>query len=224
MCAGRRSLISACTGPATSSPSSCAPSTTSGRGPAHRSSSCSTSCPACLSRPGCSPRRARRDRRTMDNLLDTLGPGKVSTTFVSGEGALLWDEQGHTTWDFYGGHAVTLIGQGHPKWVAALTEQARQLSFVTTLCDVPVRRRAAERLCTFTGMDRVFFVNSGAEANEAALKVSRKATGRSVIVAMEGGFHGRTMGAAGVSHHHRAQHGPPHGEVRFVPFGDLAAL
>jgi acetylornithine/N-succinyldiaminopimelate aminotransferase len=160
----------------------------------------------------------------MDHLLDTLGPGKIPTTFVSGEGALLWDEQGHTTWDFYGGHAVTLIGQGHPKWVAALTEQAKQLSFVTTLCDVPVRRRAAEKLCAFTGMDRVFFVNSGAEANEAALKVARKATGRHVIVAMENGFHGRTMGSVGVSHHYRGQHSPAHGEVRFVPFGDEAAV
>ncbi|MCA9491524.1 MAG: aspartate aminotransferase family protein, partial [Myxococcales bacterium] len=158
------------------------------------------------------------------HLLDTVGAAKLPVTFVSGEGALLWDQGGRTTWDFYGGHAVTLLGQGHPKWVAAIAEQARTLSFVTGICDVPVRDRAAERLTRFTGMDRVFFVNSGAEANEAALKIARKATGRPVIVAMEHGFHGRTMGAVGVTWHYREQHAPAHGDVRFVPFGDLEAL
>lgn len=157
-------------------------------------------------------------------LLDTMGKGKLPVTFVSGEGALLWDQGGRTYWDFYGGHAVTLVGQAHPRWIAALTEQARTLTFVTTACDVPIRTRAAERLCAFTGMDRVFFVNSGAEANEAALKVARKATGRPVVVAMEDGFHGRTMGALGASHRYRDQHAPAHGEVRFVPFGDADAL
>ncbi|MEZ4237970.1 MAG: aminotransferase class III-fold pyridoxal phosphate-dependent enzyme [Myxococcota bacterium] len=157
-------------------------------------------------------------------LLDTVGAARLPVAFVSGEGALLWDEHGRTCWDFYGGHAVTLLGQGHPRWVEAIAAQARQLSFLTTLCEVPVRDRAAEALCGFTGMDRVFFVNSGAEANEAALKIARKATGRSVIVAMEDGFHGRTAGAVGVSHHYREQHLPAHGEVRFVPFGDLGAV
>ncbi len=160
----------------------------------------------------------------MHHLLDTVGAAKLPVTFVSGEGALLWDAGGRTTWDFYGGHAVTLLGQGHPKWAAAIAEQAKTLSFVSTICDLPVRQRAAARLCAFTGMDRVFFVNSGAEANEAALKIARKATGRPVIVAMEHGFHGRTMGALGVTWHYREQHAPAHGDVRFVPFGDLDAL
>ncbi len=151
----------------------------------------------------------------MSHLLDTLGGAKLPVSIVSGEGALLWDAGGDTWWDFYGGHAVTLLGQGHPRWVEAIAEQARKLSFVTTICDVPVRDRAAARLCAFTGMDRVF---------EAALKLARKATGRPVIVAMEEGFHGRTSGAVGVTHHYRTQHLPAHGEVRFVPFGDLAAL
>ncbi|MEQ1508548.1 MAG: aminotransferase class III-fold pyridoxal phosphate-dependent enzyme, partial [Myxococcota bacterium] len=160
----------------------------------------------------------------MDHLLDTVGAGLLPVTFVSGEGALLWDDHGRTYWDFYGGHAVTLLGQGHPRWVDALTRQARQLSFLTTVCDVPVRRRAAEKLCRFTETDRAFFVNSGAEANEAALKIARKATGRTRIVAMEDGFHGRTIGAVGVSHHYRDQHQPAHGDVTFVPFGDLDAV
>ncbi|MCA9569309.1 MAG: aspartate aminotransferase family protein [Myxococcales bacterium] len=157
-------------------------------------------------------------------LLDTLGAGKLPLAIVSGEGALLWDADGRTWWDFYGGHAVTLLGQGHPRWADAIAQQARTLSFVTTVVDTPVRDRAAARLCAFTGMDQVFFVNSGAEANEAALKLARKATGRPVIIAMEEGFHGRSMGAVGVTHHYRTQHAPAHGDVRFVPFGDLEAL
>lgn len=158
------------------------------------------------------------------HLLDTLGGAAWPVTLVSGEGALLWDAGGHSYWDLYGGHAVTLIGQAHPRWAQAIAEQARQLSFATTVARVPVRDRAAAKLCTFTGMDKVFFVNSGAEANEAALKLARKATGRPRIVAMEEGFHGRTMGAVGVTHHYREQHAPAHGDVVFVPFGDLDAL
>lgn len=156
--------------------------------------------------------------------LDTLGAGKLPITLHSGEGALLWDTGGRTYWDFYGGHAVTLLGQGHPAWIAAIERQARQLSFFTQLADVPVRTRAANKLAAFTGMDQVWFVNSGAEANEAALKMARKAAGRPVIVAMEHGFHGRTMGALGVTWKYREQHAPAHGVVRFVPFGDLEAL
>ena len=160
----------------------------------------------------------------MSCLFDTMGSAQWPISFVSGEGALLFDVGGRVWWDFYGGHAVTLLGQGHPAWVEAITRQAQQLSFITTVADVPVRRRAAEAVCRFTGMDRVFFVNSGAEANEAALKLARKATGRPVIVAMEDGFHGPPTGAVGVPHHPRAPHPPAHGDVRFVPFGDIEAL
>lgn len=158
------------------------------------------------------------------SLFDTLGGAKLPLNIVSGDGARLRDSDGNHWWDFYGGHAVSLLGQGHPRWVEAIATQAATLSFVTTLVDVPVRTRAAEKLAAFTGMDQVFFVNSGAEANEAALKLARKATGRPVIVAMEKGFHGRTSGAVGVTHHYRDQHLPAHGDVRFVPFGDAEAL
>ena len=158
------------------------------------------------------------------HLLDTLGPYTLPFAAQSAEGALIWDTDGNTYWDFYGGHAVTLLGQGHPDWVEAIARQARQLSFFTTIAPTPVRDRAAEALCAFTNMDAAWFLNSGAEANEGALKIARKATGRSVIVAMQGGFHGRTAGASGVSSGIRAQHAPYHGDVRFVPFGDLDAL
>jgi len=161
------------------------------------------------------------------SLLSTISPSSLlPVEIVRGEGARLWTADGTPLWDFYGGHAVALLGQGHAGWVQALTQQASTLSFVTTLAPLSLRDRAAARLAAFGRMDRVFFVNSGAEANEAALKVARKATGRSVIVAMEHGFHGRTMACLGVtqSGSYRAQHSPIHGDVRFVPYGDLAAL
>lgn len=150
----------------------------------------------------------------------------LPVSLVRGEGARIWDSEERAYWDFYGGHAVALLGQGHPRWVEALSTQAGTLSFVTTVAPTPIRDQAVGALCRFTDMDRAFLVNSGAEANEAALKVARKATGRSVVVAMESGFHGRTMACLGVTHagHYRTDHAPTHGSVRFVPYGDLAAL
>ena len=156
--------------------------------------------------------------------LNTVGGAALPITVQSAEGALMWDTNGKTYWDFYGGHAVTLIGQAHPVWIGALTQQAKSLSFFTGLAPVPVRTEAASRLCAFTGMDVAWFVNSGAEANEAALKIARKATGRPVMIAMVNGFHGRTMGALGVTWKYRDQHAPAHGSTIFVPFGDLEAL
>ncbi len=159
--------------------------------------------------------------------LETLSPASLLPFAIeSGRGARLTDDQGRSYWDYYGGHAVALLGQGHPRWVEAISAQARRLSFVTTIAPTSVRDRAIDALCTFARMDRAFLVNSGAEANEAALKVARKATGRSTVVAMERGFHGRTMACLGVteSGHYRADHAPVHADARFVPFGDLDAL
>ncbi len=163
----------------------------------------------------------------MSALLDIISPPSLLPfELVSGQGSRVFTSDGTPYWDFYGGHAVALLGQGHPGWVQALASQATTLSFVTTVAPLAIREEAARRLAAFAGLDRVFFVNSGAEANEAALKVARKATGRSVIVAMERGFHGRTMACLGVtqSASYRSQHSPVHGDVRFVPFGDIEAL
>ncbi len=157
-------------------------------------------------------------------LLDNLGAAAWNLALVRGEGARVEDEAGRGYWDFYGGHAVTLLGHAHPRWAAALAEQAARLGFFSTVARHPLRERAAARLVEFCGMDVAFFVNSGAEANEAALKIARKATGRPVVVAMEGSFHGRTMGALGVTWRYREQHAPPCGATRFVPFGDAEAL
>ncbi len=103
--------------------------------------------------------------------------------------------------DLYGGHAVAALGYGHPRMIAALEAQARSMLFQTNAVALEVRARAAERLAGFApaGLDTVFFANSGAEANENALRIAVRATGRSKVVALEKGFHGRTAAAAAVT-------------------------
>jgi acetylornithine/succinyldiaminopimelate/putrescine aminotransferase len=118
-----------------------------------------------------------------------------------GEGVWLYARDGRKILDFYGGHAVAGLGYGHPRWVAALDRQARQMAFQTNALPMMIRERAAARLAKFTGLglDTVFFVNSGAEANENALKLAFKMTGRAKAVALEQGFHGRTAAAGAVT-------------------------
>jgi acetylornithine/N-succinyldiaminopimelate aminotransferase len=118
-----------------------------------------------------------------------------------GDGVWLHARDGRKILDFYGGHAVAGLGYGHPRWVAALERQARQMTFQTNALPMVIRERAAARLAKFTGLglDTVFWVNSGAEANENALKIAFKLTGRGKIVALEQGFHGRTAAAGAVT-------------------------
>jgi acetylornithine/N-succinyldiaminopimelate aminotransferase len=118
-----------------------------------------------------------------------------------GEGVWLYARDGRKILDFYGGHAVAGLGYGHPRWLAALSAQARQMSFQTNALPMVIRERAAARLVKFAGLglDTVFWVNSGAEANENALKLAFKITGRRKAVALEQGWHGRTAAAAAVT-------------------------
>jgi len=120
---------------------------------------------------------------------------------MRGEGVWLYARDGRKFLDFYGGHAVAGLGYGHPRWVAALDRQARQMSFQTNALPMSVREHAAARLVKFSGLtlDTVFFINSGAEANENALKLAFKITGRTKAVALEQGWHGRTAAAAAVT-------------------------
>lgn len=103
--------------------------------------------------------------------------------------------------DFYGGHAVAALGYAHPDLLAALNKQAKSMYFQSNAVALEVRAKAGDALAAFapTGLDRVFFVNSGAEANENALRVACRATGRSRVLAVEHGFHGRTAAAAAVT-------------------------
>jgi acetylornithine/N-succinyldiaminopimelate aminotransferase len=118
-----------------------------------------------------------------------------------GEGVWLYARDGRKILDFYGGHAVAGLGYGHPRWLAALERQARQMTFQTNALPMAIRERAAARLAKFAGLglDTVFWINSGAEANENALKLAFKMTGRTKAVALEQGWHGRTAAAGAVT-------------------------
>ncbi|HTE41839.1 MAG TPA: aminotransferase class III-fold pyridoxal phosphate-dependent enzyme [Steroidobacteraceae bacterium] len=120
---------------------------------------------------------------------------------VDAKGVYLNTRDGRRILDMYGGHAVAALGYGHPRWVEALTKQAGSLLFQTNVVSVDVRRRAATKLANFCGLglDTIFFVNSGAEANENAMKIALRMTGANKIVAIEGSFHGRTAAAGAVT-------------------------
>jgi acetylornithine/succinyldiaminopimelate/putrescine aminotransferase len=146
---------------------------------------------------------------------------------VAGHGTTLECADGRRLLDFYGGHAVALLGYHHSRLSAAIAAQAEALVFQSNAVPLAVRERAAALLADFApaGLDRVFFVNSGAEANENALRIAFKAIGRPRVVALEGAFHGRTAAAAAVTW--RAKwYGFPRApfDVRFVPREDPEAL
>ncbi len=149
-------------------------------------------------------------------------------SLVRGGGCRVWDQQGREYLDLYGGHCVALIGHGHPRWVEAISRQAARLGFYSNVAGNDVRARYQERLVNFAGepLRRVFLCNSGAEANETALKLAVKATGRSRVLCLEGGFHGRTAGALAITSlgPYRRQFPGLVREAPTVPFGDLAAL
>ncbi len=121
---------------------------------------------------------------------------------VSAEGVWLHSRDGRRVLDYYGGHAVAALGYGHPRWIAALEQQARAVLFQTNAIPMAIRERAASRLAAFSGLDLpdVFFVNSGAEANENALRIAFRLTGRRTAVALEHGWHGRTAAAGAVTY------------------------
>jgi acetylornithine/succinyldiaminopimelate/putrescine aminotransferase len=148
---------------------------------------------------------------------------------VSAEGVWLRNRIGERVLDMYGGHAVASLGYAHPGWTAALTKQAQSCNFQTNAVPMDVRVRAAERLVRFSQLDftTVFFVNSGAEANENAMKLAFRMTGRSHIAAIEGGFHGRTAAAGAVTWGAAQKwYSFPRApfDVSFIPRGDTAAI
>ncbi len=136
-------------------------------------------------------------------LPDHLAPvfAQFPLEVVDAEGVYLHTPGGRRVLDLYGGHAVAALGYNHPRWVEALTSQARNLCFQSNAVPLDVRRRAATKLAKFCGLglDTVFFINSGAEANENALKIACKVTNGTEIVAIEGSFHGRTAAAGAVT-------------------------
>ncbi len=141
------------------------------------------------------------------------------------EGCDIFTTDGRQILDLYGGHAVAALGYGHPALVAAISEQSRSLLFQSNAVALDVRARAAEKLAGAAEMERVFFVNSGAEANENALRMACMATGRRKILAIEHGFHGRTAAAAAVTWNSARWYGFPSQpfDVDFIPRDDVSA-
>ncbi|MET9165088.1 aminotransferase class III-fold pyridoxal phosphate-dependent enzyme, partial [Streptomyces cellulosae] len=152
--------------------------------------------------------------------------GTPRLPLVRGEGQRLWDADGKEYLDFVGGIATNALGHGHPAIVEAVTRQISSLGHISNLFLAEPTVALAERLLQLFGRDgRVFFCNSGAEANEAAFKIGRL-TGRTHVVATEGAFHGRTMGALALTGQagKREPFLPLPGDVTHVPFGDAQAL
>jgi len=127
--------------------------------------------------------------------------GRIPLAFDHGEGAYLYDTEGKKYLDLVAGIAVNSIGYAHPKWVKAVQEQAAKLVHVSNLYQVKEQALAAEAIASVTpkGMDRTLFVNSGAEANEGALKVAVRYTGKKKVLSALNSFHGRTAGALGAT-------------------------
>lgn len=165
-----------------------------------------------------------------DHILPTYA--RYDAAFTRGEGATLYDEAGRAYIDFASGIGVNSVGHAHPQWVKAVAEQAAALAHVSNLYYTRPGAALAERLCKLSGLDQVFFANSGAEANEGLIKCARKYSrdmygeGRSVVLTLVNSFHGRTLttlSATGQDSFH--QHFFPFTEgFRHLPAGDLSAL
>ncbi|WP_125775363.1 acetylornithine transaminase [Antribacter gilvus] len=159
-------------------------------------------------------------------VMDTFGsPQRV---LVRGEGAYVWDADGRRYLDLLAGIAVNALGHAHPTLTAAISAQLGTLGHVSNFFGTPTQIGLAEtllRLAQAPAGSRVFFTNSGTEANEAAFKMTRR-TGRTRVLALEGAFHGRTMGALALTHKHayREPFEPLPAGVEHLPFGDTAAL
>lgn len=165
----------------------------------------------------------------MSHLMNTYGRQPI--TFTKGQGVWLWDEAGNKYLDALAGVAVNGLGHAHPKLVKAISEQAAKLIHVSNIYHIAEQEKLADKLAEISGMDKVFFCNSGCEANEAAIKLARlyghnKGIENPEIIVMERSFHGRTMATLSATGNRKAQAGfEPlvSGFIR-VPYDDLEAV
>ena len=162
-------------------------------------------------------------------LMTTYQP--LALSFSKGLGTRLWDQAGREYLDAVAGVAVTNVGHSHPKIVSAISEQAGLLLHTSNLYGIDWQQRLAQKLTQLSGMERAFFNNSGAEANETALKLARlygwhKGVEQPLVVVMENAFHGRTLGTLSASDGPAVRLGFNElpGDFVKVPFGDLSAL
>jgi len=163
------------------------------------------------------------------HLMQTYSPQPVS--FARGEGAWLWDTDGKKYLDALAGIAVSGLGHNHPVLTRAIAEQAKKLIHTSNLFQVPEQERLAAKLCEISGMDNVFFGNSGAEANECAIKLARlhghqRGIENATIIVMEKAWHGRTLATLSATGSRKAQAGfePLMGGFVRVPYNDFAAV
>ena len=162
-------------------------------------------------------------------LMSTYQP--LALSFTKGLGTRLWDQAGREYLDAIAGVAVTNVGHSHPKIVSAISEQAGLLLHTSNLYSIDWQQQLAQKLSRLAGMERAFFNNSGAEANETALKIARlhgwhKGIEQPLVVVMENAFHGRTLGTLSASDGPAVRLGFSKlpGDFVKVPFGDLKAL
>lgn len=166
---------------------------------------------------------------TAAHLMKTYAPQDVA--FARGEGAWLWDTEGKRYLDALAGIAVNGLGHGHPRLVKAIAEQAARIIHASNLFRVPEQERLAERVCGLAGMDNAFFCNSGAEANECAIKLARlhghqRGVENPAIIVMEKAWHGRTLATLSATGSRKAQAGfePLMGGFLRVQYNDIGAI
>jgi acetylornithine aminotransferase len=162
-------------------------------------------------------------------LMDTYA--RLPVAFTRGEGVWLWDAEGRRYLDAVAGVAVCGIGHAHPRLAEALCRQAQTLIHTSNLYRIPLQEELAARLCSLSGMDNAFFCNSGAEANEAAIKLARlyghrRGIETPTIIVMERAFHGRTMATLTATGNRKVQAGfePLLGGFARVPYNDVRAV
>ena len=167
------------------------------------------------------------DPRTRETNVTIPVYGQLPFVPESADGCEIVTTDNRRILDLYGGHAVAALGYGHPALTRAITEQTQALLFQSNAVALEVRAAAAEALVRVSppGIERVFFVNSGAEANDNALRMACSTTGRRKVLAVEHGFHGRTAAAAAVTWESERWYGfPAHPfEVGFIPRDDVDA-
>jgi acetylornithine/N-succinyldiaminopimelate aminotransferase len=170
------------------------------------------------------PETARRIHSTM-KLFDVYPLFNI--TPVKAEGSRLWDDKGEKYLDLYGGHAVISIGHSHPHYIKTLEEQLRRIAFYSNSVQNPLQGKFAEKLGQLSGYPdyQLFLCNSGAEANENALKLASFVTGKKKVIAFKKAFHGRTSGAVAATDNPKivAPFNAGH-EIVFVPMNDEAAF
>lgn len=151
----------------------------------------------------------------------------INITPVKALGAKIWDDAGNEYLDLYGGHAVISIGHSHPHYVDRITKQLNQIAFYSNSVQIPIQKEYAEKLGEVSGYSDydLFLCNSGAEANENALKSASFATGKDAFITFKGAFHGRTSGVVAITDNPKIV-APfnSHHKAHFLTFGDLAKV